>query len=39
MSKKRKISDLALMVLSALFMAAKIVSERHKMTESAGDTE
>lgn len=38
-SKKNRILDLVLMVLSALFMAVKTVSEKHRLTDSAKDIE
>lgn len=39
MSRKRKIFDVVLMVLSALFMAVKTVSEKNRLTDSAERTE
>lgn len=38
-SRKRKIFDLVLMVLSALFMAVKTVSEKNRLTDSAKEIE
>ena len=38
-SRKRKIFDLVLMVLSAFFMAVKTVSEKNRLTESVDEIE